>query len=99
MKVIYMRNQECEYAFSTFSLDEEGLMIYDENSEDTHILNETAQYIFELLEKPMTLSEIEQKFVEKYEFQDNELRTLSEDLVEILEEMVEKSIIFSERMR
>ena len=62
MKVIYKRNQDRDKELNTFALDEEGLMIYDESSEDTHILNETAQYIFELLEKPMTLKEIEEIF-------------------------------------
>lgn len=98
MKVVYRRNQEREKELNTFTLEEDGLMIYDEVSEDTHILNETAQYIFDLLEIPMTLLEIEEKFVNKYEFKDDELENLSEDLDEILEEMVEKKIISSERI-
>jgi hypothetical protein len=98
MKVIYKRNQDRDKELNTFALDEEGLMIYDESSEDTHILNETAQYIFELLEKPMTLKEIEEIFKEKYKFEDDDLETLCDDLDEILEEMVEKNIISSERI-
>lgn len=96
MKVIYKRNRDEE--LSTFALDEEGLMIYDESSEDTHILNETAQFIFELLKKPMTLEEIEEIFKKKYDFEDDDLETLCDDLDEILEEMVEKNIISSERI-
>lgn len=98
MKVIYKRNQDRDKELNTFALDEEGLMIYDESSEDTHILNETAQYIFELLEKPMTLKEIEEIFKGKYEFEGDDLETLCDDLDEILEEMVEKNIISSERI-
>lgn len=98
MKVIYKRNQDRDKELNTFALDEEGLMIYDESSEDTHILNETAQYIFELLEKPMTLKEIEEIFKGRYEFEDDDVETLCDDLDEILEEMVEKNIISSERI-
>lgn len=98
MKVIYKRNQDRDKELNTFALDGEGLMIYDESSEDTHILNETAQYIFELLEKPMTLKEIEEIFKGRYEFEDDDVETLCDDLDEILEEMVEKNIISSERI-
>lgn len=98
MKVIYKRNQDRDKELNTFDLDEEGLMIYDESSEDTHILNETAQYIFELLKKPMTLKEIEEIFKGRYEFEDDDVETLCDDLDEILEEMVEKNIISSERI-
>ncbi len=98
MKVIYKRDQIRDKELNTFALDEEGLMIYDESTEDTHILNATAQYIFELLVTPMTLKEIEENFIGKYEFAEEDLETLSDDLDEILEEMVAKNIISSERV-
>lgn len=98
MKVIYKRDQARDEKLNTFALDEEGLMIYDESTEETHILNATAQYIFELLKTPMTLKEIEEKFKERYEFEEEDLSTLSDDLDEILEEMVSKMIISSERV-
>ncbi len=46
----------------------------------------------------MTLKEIEEIFKEKYKFEDDDLETLCDDLDEILEEMVEKNIISSERI-
>lgn len=98
MKVIYKRDKIRDKELNTFALDEEGLMIYDESTEDTHILNATAQYLFELLVTPMTLKEIEEYFIGKYEFSEEDLETLSDDLDEILEEMVAKNIILSERV-
>lgn len=98
MKVIYKRDQNRDKELNTFALDEEGLMIYDESTEDTHILNATAQHIFELLITPMTLKDIEENFREKYEFEEGDLEALSDDLDEILEEMVNKKIITSERV-
>ena len=46
----------------------------------------------------MTLKEIEEIFKGRYEFEDDDVETLCDDLDEILEEMVEKNIISSERI-
>ena len=83
---------------SVFSLEEDGIMIYDQDTENTHLLNETAAYLYELLDKPLTLDEIVNSFKAKYTFDDNLLEELENDIIELLDEFLEKNLITIRRV-
>ncbi len=83
---------------SVFSIDEGGLMIYNQLTENTHLLNETAAYLYELVEKPSTLDEIIAAFKGKYDFTDETLECLDDDLMEMLDEMSSKELITIRRI-
>jgi hypothetical protein len=95
MDIIFMQNKEAE--LNIFPLDEEGAIMYDVQTEYTHILNETAVFLYQLLEKPMKMPDILDSFRKEYQFENDDISTLEDDLWETLNILEEKNLIKTER--
>ena len=83
---------------SVFSIEEGGLMIYNQLTENTPLLNETAAFLYDLAEKPSTLNEIIAAFKEKYDFPDDTQESLDDDIIEMLDEMSNKGLLTIRRV-
>ncbi len=72
----------------------EFLYAVDSKTSMLHKFNETAEIIFECIEKGYDIDKIVKKIVSEYEIEENVVRT---DVEEIIEEMLEKNIIEIEK--
>lgn len=80
-----------------FSIEEDGIMIYDARTENTHLLNETAAYLYNLLEKPLNLDEIVELFKFKYTFVENSIDELEDDIMQMIDELSARELIIMRR--
>lgn len=84
--IMYQKNNAMTYIFT----DETSLAIFDPESGDTHLLDETGISILECLNEPVTLDFILERLCEEYDATPDEIRG---DVEEFLAEMVQKGVV------
>ena len=88
-EILYKRKEE----ISSRKLGSE-LMLYDGDSDKVHVLNETGQVVWELLDGKNSKSHIEKNLKEK--FNDTPKETISKDLTEIIEKLKAEGLVNTE---
>lgn len=68
----------------------DDVMLYNQETEDVHVINSTAFEIFTLLKTPYTDAEIIAEMKVRYNMQDG---SIDEDIRELLSDFVQKNII------
>lgn len=72
--------------------NEDGsIIVYDNVTDQTHLINETAAYVFELCTKENSLS-IAQKLAEKFEGIDS-IEEVVQDVEDIIEDFLSKGLL------
>ena len=88
---LYKKNDETEIV--EYEVDETGAMIYVENTEETHMLNETACYIFRLCTEPISFQQILDSMLSEYEISVDMLEQVKIDISNCLTMLLEKQLI------
>lgn len=84
--MLYKKNENMDYIPS----DETTLAVFDPESGDTHLLDETGTDIINFLEAPSTLEALLDKLCEIYSASPDEIKS---DVEEFLAEMVAKKVV------
>jgi tRNA pseudouridine-54 N-methylase len=71
------------------------LMLYDAETDDVYILNETARLVYKLYEKGLDLYEIEREIQEA--FQTDEHQDISSDIQKCIDDLLAKGLISRKR--
>lgn len=77
-----------------YDLDEDGMMIYDSESQDTHVLNEMGSFIWKTLETTNLYNDIVAKILSNFDEVGEE--QINEDLSCFLEELIEKGLVLTQ---
>lgn len=82
----YIRNSAMEY----LEIDEENLVVYDNESGDSHYIDATGKVILEILEEAVTEEELIGQLCEIYSATAEEI---SGDVREFLGELITKKVV------
>lgn len=86
---IFIRNQDIDLI--EYEADDTGVLVYVANTEEIHIFNDTAYFIYKLLEKSRNIQEILEALKNEYEI--IEEKAVLSDMLNYLDMLIEKKII------
>ena len=76
-----------------YEVDETGAMLYVSSTEETHILNDTAYFLYKLLEKPADIKQLYQELEQVYEISEAQRDDVLNDIKECLDMLYGKNLI------
>lgn len=82
-----------------YEVDETGAMLYASDTEETHILNDTAYFLYKCLEEPADMDQLYQRMEQVYEIPAESKKDVLEDIQNCVSLLCEKGLIcvFEER--
>jgi len=84
--MVYQKNKEMDY----IPVDETSLTVFDPETGDAHLFDETGISILNLLDEPCDLEILIEKLCEEYDASPEEIQA---DVEEFLKEVVEKKVV------
>lgn len=75
-----------------YEVDESGALMYVQETEETHVFNETAYFIYKSLTEPMSQEDIFQLIMNEYEIS-VETNSIKSDIENCINMLLEKKII------
>jgi hypothetical protein len=77
----------------TEKIDEVGIILFDEERKETHLLNQSAMLIWELIEDKMTVCDVFSLYCKSIDFNDISPDKVEKDFCEIITLLEEKNTI------
>lgn len=76
-----------------YDVDDDGAIIYDSKTETTHVLNETAYYIYKTLKCPADVSALFDHMITDYDLSEITPESVASDILMCLNELMSKGLI------
>lgn len=76
-----------------YEVDETGAMLYASDTEETHVLNDTAYFLYKSLEEPADTEQLYQRIEQVYDISTEARESVMSDIRKCLSMLCEKGLV------
>ncbi|WP_113673345.1 PqqD family protein [Vallitalea guaymasensis] len=90
-KRMYIKNLDIEVI--EYEVDDTGAMIYVSDTEESHVLNETAYYIYKLFNESKNIDDVYSAMQTEFEIDESMQKEVTDDIYQCIDLLIDKRLI------